>query len=239
MNFTTGIKEINWLRIFTFYIFILIGTFLVQKIPNLLHLATDKYLEFNLPWNINHGIIIFIISILFYKFSTIKTEISFLGKEKFKNLLFPVMLFTGYSMYGFRNNYEINEHLWAFLFCSVTIVYDIMEEYTWRGYLNDSLGKIQWIIKSIITGIVWTFWHLLIFGNFDQFGGFAIFMLLCIVFSFVLTFSVIKTNSIIVPATIHALFAKTNIVTLILFVIFIIILILWNKKRKKETSANS
>ncbi|WP_257468054.1 CPBP family glutamic-type intramembrane protease [Empedobacter falsenii] len=95
--------------------------------------------------------------------------------------------------------------------------------------MNDALGNIFWIIKSIITGIFWAVWHLFIFKDFDQFGGFGIFMLLCIVFSFVLTFSTIRTKSIIVPATIHALMAKTNLATLIIFVIILALLFVWNK----------
>ena len=123
----------------------------------------------------------------------------------------------------------MNNHLCAAIFISVTLLYDILEEYTWRGYLNDALGNIFWIIKSIITGIFWAVWHLLIFKDFDQFGGFGIFMLLCIVFSFVLTFSTIQTKSIIVPASIHALMAKTSLATLIIFVIIIALLFVWNK----------
>ena len=82
-----------------------------------------------------------------------------------------------------------------------------------------SLNRLQWLVlkkwlvKSIITGIFWAIWHLLIFNNFSQFCGFAGFMLLCIVFSFVLTFLTIRTNSIIAPATLHALLGKTNLVT--------------------------
>ncbi|WP_313094732.1 CPBP family intramembrane glutamic endopeptidase [Empedobacter sp.] len=229
MNFINQIKQTNWVRIIIFYGLILIGTFLIRKCPNFLQLIFGGLVDFQLPWNMNHGLIIFLISLLFYKFSKVKKEVSLLGKEGFKTLIFPFILLVGYSIYGINNDYGINKHLWAAIFISVTLLYDIMEEYTWRGYLNDALGNIFWIIKSIITGIFWAVWHLFIFKDFDQFGGFGIFMLLCIVFSFVLTFSTIRTKSIIVPATIHALMAKTNLATLIIFVIILALLFVWKK----------
>ncbi|CDT01571.1 conserved membrane hypothetical protein [Sphingobacterium sp. PM2-P1-29] len=109
-----------------------------------------------------------------------------------------------------------------------------MEEYTWRGYLIEGLGKINLIVKSVISGIFWGFWHLLIFNDFDQYGGFGVFLLFSIIFSFILTFSVSKTKAILVPATIHALLIRTNIVTLICFIIFVIMLLTWDRKLFKK-----
>ena len=88
---------------------------------------------------------------LFYRFSGIKQEITFLGTNKIKAaLLFPVILFIGYSIHGMNNDNEINKHLWAFfIFCAFMLVYNIMEEYTWRGYLTESLGKINLVIKEL------------------------------------------------------------------------------------------
>ncbi|MFV0150722.1 CPBP family intramembrane metalloprotease [Empedobacter falsenii] len=228
MKVFNQLKEVNWLRIFIFYGLLLLGTFLIRKLPNLLQLIFGGLVDFQLPWNMNHGFIIIIISIFFYKFSKVRKEVSLLGKERIKTLIFPLILIVGYSIYGFENSYGINKHIWATIFISVTLFYDVLEEYTWRGYLNDALGDTLWVIKSIITGIFWAVWHLLIFKDFDQFGGFGIFMLLCIVFSFVLTFSTIRTKSIIVPATIHALMAKTNLATLIIFIIILVLLLAWN-----------
>ncbi|WP_413533438.1 CPBP family intramembrane glutamic endopeptidase [Empedobacter brevis] len=229
MNLINQIKHTNWIRIFTFYVLILLGTFLIRKCSNFLQLIFGNLVDFQLPWNMNHGLIIFIISLLFYKFSKVKKEVSILGNAGLKSLIFPFILIVGYSIYGISNDYGINKHLWAAIFISVTLLYDILEEYTWRGYLNDSLGNIFWMIKSIVTGIFWAIWHLLIFKDFNQFGGFGIFMLLCVIFSFVLTFSTLQTKAIIVPATIHALMAKNNLATLIIFIIILILLFVWNK----------
>ena len=109
-----------------------------------------------------------------------------------------------------------------------------MEEYTWRGYLIENLGKLNLIIKGLISGIFWAVWHVFIFNDFEQYGGFYLFLIFCIVFSILLTFSVLKTKSLIVPATIHTLLIKTNIVTLICLIVFLIILTTWNKIMLKK-----
>lgn len=235
MNRVHQLKQVNWFRILVFYSLILIGTFFIRKLPNFFQLIFGGLVDFQLPWNMNHGLMILIVSLVFYKFSKVKKDVSLLGKEKYSTLIFPLILIVGYSMYGIENNYGINKHVWASIFISITLLYDIAEEYTWRGYLNDALGNTFWIIKSIITGIFWSVWHLFIFNDFGQFGGFGIFMLLCVIFSFVLTYSTIRTKSIIVPATIHALMAKTNLSTLIIFIIILVLLIVWNKIFTKKS----
>lgn len=89
MNFISQIKQTNWIRIIIFYGLILIGTFLIRKCPNFLQLIFGGLVDFQLPWNMNHGLIIFLISLLFYKFSKIKKKFLF-GKRKFKNIDFSI-----------------------------------------------------------------------------------------------------------------------------------------------------
>ncbi|MHA3044254.1 CPBP family intramembrane glutamic endopeptidase [Riemerella anatipestifer] len=228
------LKKVNWLRVLLFYGMLLLSTFLARKLPNILQVILGKFTEINIPWNYNHGIAILVISFIFYKFSNIKSGFSLLGTNKLKSILFPIVLLTGYTIYGIENEEGINPHFWAFVFCLFTLIYDIMEEYTWRGYLIESLGKTNLIIKSLISGVFWGIWHLLIFRDFEQYGGFGIFLVFCILFSLLLTFSISRTKSIIVPSTIHALLIRTNIVTLICFLIYAVLLFTWNKKSKKH-----
>lgn len=235
MGFTDKLRQVNWIKIICFYGLILLGTFLIRKLPNLLQLTFGELVDFNLPWNMNHGFVVFIIALLFYQFSGIKKEVSFFGNS-IKTIIFPIVLIAGYSIIGIENDFGINKHLWAGIFIGITFIYDVMEEYAWRGYLNDALGNIFWIIKSIITGIFWAAWHLLIFNNFDQFGSFWVFMLLCIVFSFLLTFSTFKTKSIVAPASLHALMAKNNLATLGILLLMMFLLIFWNKIIKSQTT---
>lgn len=235
MNLSTQIKGVNWLRILLFYGSILIGTYFARKLPNLLKLLLQQITDIPFSFNYNHGIVTLIVAVLFYKFSGIKQEITLLGTNKAKSLLFPLVLFTCYAVYGINNDHGIDKHLWALLFCFLAFIYNIMEEYAWRGYLPEGLGTINFALKSIISGVFWCFWHLLIFNNFDQYGGFWIFFAFCILFSFILTFSALRTKSIIVAASIHTFIIQINIAALICFALFILLLLTWNKILIKRT----
>jgi len=228
-----ALTQINWFRILFFYAAILGATYLSRLLPNVLQIFLGYFTDTFFPWNYNHGIAVLLVTFVFYRFSKQKSHFSLLGNKKLKSLVFPLLLFAGYTIYGISNHQGMDKHLWALMFCGFTLVYDLMEEYAWRGYLIDELGKLAWAIKALISGVVWAVWHLLIFTDFDQFGGFGIFLLLCIVFSFLLTFSVVRTQSILVAATLHALLIKTNIVTLVLLIVFLVMLLTWNYSFEK------
>lgn len=230
MTILKEIKEVKWTKIIMFYGIILIGTFFARKLPNLINLLLKQVTDIPFSFNYNHGFVALVVALLFYKFGREKQEITLLGNKKFKSILFPIVLFVCYSIYGMKNNYGVDKHLWAFVICAFAFIYNLMEEYAWRGYLIEGLGKVSFVLKSIISGIFWGVWHLLIFNNFDQYGGFWIFLVFCLVFSFILTFAVTRTKSIIVAGSIHAFIIQTNIVALICFMIFIILLLTWNKK---------
>ncbi|HTN45955.1 MAG TPA: CPBP family intramembrane glutamic endopeptidase [Flavipsychrobacter sp.] len=230
MNLSEQLKSINWLRILLFYGIILTGTYVARQLPNLLRLILERITDIPFSFNYNHGIITLVVSLLFYKLSGVKQEITLLGNNKIKGLLFPLVLFSSYTAYGMNNQHGVDKHVWAFIFCFFAFLYNIMEEYAWRGYLLESLGKTGYVLKSCISGIFWCIWHLLIFSNFDQYGGFWLFFVFCIVFSFILTFAVLRTRSIIVAATIHAFIIQINFVALICFIIFMLLLWTWNKK---------
>lgn len=230
MKFLKGINEVKWMKILLFYGIILVGTYFARKLPNFLNLILGRITDIPFTFNYNHGFFVLIVSIIFYRFNKENQKITLLGDKKLKSILFPIVLFVCYSTYGMNNNHGVDKHLWAFIFSFSAFIYNLMEEYAWRGYLIDSLEKVNFVIKSVISGLFWGVWHLLIFSNFDQYGGFWIFLAFCLVFSFILTFSVLRTKSIIVAGAIHAFIIQTNIVALICFIIFMILLLTWDKK---------
>lgn len=227
-----ALKQVEWWKILLFYSIILLATFLARLLPNVLQLILSYFSDKYYPWNFNHGFAVLLVTFFFYKYSKRKTEFSLLGNQKYKSIIFPIILCAGYAYYGIPNDQGVNPHIWALLFCVFTLMYDLMEEYAWRGYLIENLGPLVWSAKAVISGVFWAVWHLLIFQNFDQFGGFWIFLLLCIVFSFLLTFSVIRTKSILVAATLHALMIRSNFVTLACLIIYLLRLFTWNKGLK-------
>lgn len=166
MRLSIQIKETNWLKILFFYGVILIGTYLARKLPNILNLFLEQITDIPFSFNYNHGFVTLIVAVLFYRFGDVKQRITLLGNNKIKSLLFPIILFVCYSAFGINNSHGVDKHFWAFIFCLFAFIYNLMEEYAWRGYLIDSLVKLNYALKSIISGI---FLEYLAFIDFQQF----------------------------------------------------------------------
>lgn len=225
-------KEIktDWKTIIIVYGIAILLTFLLLKLPNGLKELGLILFDFKLPFNWNHGIALLIATFIGYKFFKTKRETTFLGNDGIRSIIFGLIILVAYSIVGISNKHGINPHLWGVFFVAMTLIYDILEETFWRGYLNDLIKTKYLAIKYIITGILWSLWHLLIFDNFNQWGGFHIFLLLSIIVSFIIGFATTKTNSILVASSIHALLISKNLyVTIICFVIWGIMILTWRK----------
>ena len=220
----------DWKTIVIVYGIAMLLTFLILKLPNGLREISLLLFDFKVLFDWNHGIALLATAVIGYKFFSTKRETTFLGNNRIRSLIFPVIVLGAYSIVGISNKYGINENLWALFFVSMTLIYDIMEESFWRGYLNDLIKPKYLAIKYIITGTLWSLWHLLIFEDFNQWGGFYIFLLLSILISFIIGFATTRTNSILVAASIHALLISKNLyVTIICFVIWGVMIWTWKK----------
>lgn len=238
MNLFNKLKKTNWLIIVLFYVFACALSFIFLKFPNFLKEISVIVFKFNIPFNWNHGIALLLASIIGYKIVKLQHKTSFFGNNSNKTILFAVLFLSIYSLFGINNKYNINPHLWAFIFCLVTLIYDIFEETVWRGFINDNLTYLPFWLKGIITGVFWGAWHLIVFENFDQFGGIFIFILMCIILSIIIAYATDKTNSILFAATIHALFCKTNYATLICVVLLIVLILSWKIKTNNIEQIN-
>lgn len=209
----------------------LLLTFLLLKLPNVIQELSIALLDFKIPFNWNHGFALIITTLIGYKLFKTPKRTGIFGPDKIKTFLFVLVLLLAYSIAGISNNYGINPHVWALIFVTMTLVYDIFEESFWRGFLNDLLQPTCAAIKYTITGILWAAWHVLIFDDFNQWGGFPVFLLLSVIISFIIGYAVTKTNSVLVAAAIHALLISKNLyVTVICLVIWTILILTWQKK---------
>jgi hypothetical protein len=228
-------KSVNWIATGIFYILACGLTYVFIQVPNLIKEVWSTFFDFTPRFSWNHGIALFIVSLAAYRFSKVERKTTILGNNKYYSIIFAVIFLVAYSVIGFKNDYGLNRHLWAFIFCISTLVYDIFEETAWRGFLNDSLRPIPIWLKGIITGILWSFWHTLIFQDFNQFGGFHIFLALSVFVSILMSYATERTNSILVASSIHALLILRDInVTVICAVIWIVIMIVWKFRFSNE-----
>lgn len=64
------------------------------------------------------------------------------------------------SIIGVNNEFKLESHLYGFIAIVGTLLYCIMEEYGWRGYLQEELKTLQPWQKYLIIGVLWYLWHL-------------------------------------------------------------------------------
>ena len=89
-----------------------------------------------------------------------KTEISFFGTSRNKGLLMaivPVLLLTAI---GVKNEYGIQANLYGLMAVSGSLVYCIMEEFGWRGYLQEEFKGMKPVLRYLLIGSIWYAWHL-------------------------------------------------------------------------------
>lgn len=64
------------------------------------------------------------------------------------------------SCFGVSNNSALNPHLFGTIIGILLVLYTLGEEIGWRGYLNSQLKSHTILLRAVITGTVWWFWHL-------------------------------------------------------------------------------
>lgn len=89
-----------------------------------------------------------------------KTEISLFGTSKSKSLIMAIIPIIILTIIGVKNDYELNQHIYGFIAISGTLLYCIMEEYGWRGYLQEELKSLKPWRKYLLIGFIWYLWHL-------------------------------------------------------------------------------
>ena len=99
------------------------------------------------------------------------------------------------------------------LFAGATInaVFALGEEIAWRGYLVKECKGMKFLTVSLLTGIIWGFWHfpLILNGhNYPVHPVIGVFMmvLMCVALTPILLYFRQKSGSVVVPAVMHGTF---------------------------------
>ncbi len=164
MNETNKQKNISWKRIVVFLIiaitisnifrFDIFGLNAELKLlPTWIFILIIVILE-------GSGVIIGALIAIFLLKKERKTEISLFGTSKSKSLLMAIIPVFILTIIGVNNEYGLNSHLYGFFAVVGTLIYCIMEEYGWRGYLQEELKETKPWQKYIGIGFLWYLWHL-------------------------------------------------------------------------------
>lgn len=148
-------------------LFIIIG-FGISNIFRFDIFHINKNLEDNFGWiylileGVLEGSGIFIAGLigLFLLNNERKVGISFFGTSKSKSILMALIPTIILIAIGVQNKYGMNVHLFGFVAALGTFIYCIMEEYGWRGYLQEEFQFLKPIAKFLLIGFIWYTWHL-------------------------------------------------------------------------------
>ena len=106
------------------------------------------------------------------------------------------------TIVGVKNDFEIDAHLYGFIAITGTLLYCIMEEYGWRGYLQEELKTLKTWQKYLVIGFIWYLWHLT-FLTKATIGDNLFFLAMMILGSWGIGQVVESTKSIIAGACFH------------------------------------
>lgn len=165
MTKTIGLEKISTKRLLLF----LIIAFIVSNIFrfNIFHIY--EFLKNNFKWSyfilreVLEGSGIFIAGLLGLHFLRKQREVkmSFWGTSQSKSLLMVSVPTILLIVIGVKNEYGINSHVYGLIAVFATFIYCIMEEYGWRGYLQEELQFLRPVIKFLLIGFIWYSWHLI------------------------------------------------------------------------------
>jgi uncharacterized protein len=251
---TKGISDqkINPTRLITF----LIIAFCVSNIFrfNLFHFNEILEKKYNWSYLIIESVLegsgIFLAGIFgLYQISKKRSiDVSFFGSSKLKSILMALIPTILLIVIGVKNKYEINAHLFGLIAAFGTFLYCIMEEYGWRGYLNEEFKFLKPVLRFVLVGFIWYTWHLSFLTKVSLIDNLT-FMATLIAGSWGIGKIVELTNSILVCACFHLIVnifmynsffnnAFEGYSKLIIFgvsvILWILIIIWWEKDLKKQ-----
>jgi membrane protease YdiL (CAAX protease family) len=157
-------NNISWKRIVIFFI---IATLIsnifrfdifefkseLEKLPTWFFIFTTVLLE-------GSGVIIGALIIIPFLKKERKTEISLFGTSKSKSLIMATIPIIILTIIGVKNDFGMDYHIYGLIAVIGTFLYCIMEEYGWRGYLQEELKILKPWKKYLIIGFIWYLWHL-------------------------------------------------------------------------------
>ncbi|MFT4612388.1 MAG: membrane protease YdiL (CAAX protease family) [Gammaproteobacteria bacterium] len=131
-----------------------------------------------------------------------KIEITLFGTSKSKALLMAIIPIIILTIIGVKNEFDLDSHLYGFIAITTTLIYCIMEEYGWRGYLQEELKTLKPWLKYSIIGLIWYLWHLT-FLTKATFGDNLFFLAMMIFGSWGIGQVAESTKSILASACFH------------------------------------
>lgn len=223
-------SKVNLAAILIFYIVAISLRYLTNKTA-FLSIVPNEYLK-----AILHGIGPAIGALLVFKLFKIKPVLSLKGN--YKQLLFPFALFWVLPIALISATAYFKNGTLPLLSVSSILIYGLLEEIGWRGFLQQALEPLPKFAGILIIAVLWFIWHL----NFDFTVSNLLFFGILFLGSWGIGKVADSTHSLLAVAAFHSLnnfFHQLDTTKIILLVILLsvwIAALVYQKKRKETAS---
>ncbi len=130
----------------------------LEKLPTWINLLIAVFLE-------GSGVFLGAILALQILRKSRPTEIGLFGTQPSKALLMSIIPIILLTIIGVKNEHGLNPHFYGFIAVFGSWLYCILEEYGWRGYLQEEFKGLNPFIRFGLIGFIWYFWHLSFLQN--------------------------------------------------------------------------
>jgi uncharacterized protein len=96
-----------------------------------------------------------------------KGMISFTGGKFRDSLLFCLVPVAAFTITGMPSARGANIHLYGLIYAGISLLYALMEEIGWRGYLQNALRPMPETQRFLLTGVLWWVWHFRFNNTFE------------------------------------------------------------------------
>ncbi len=223
------IKKVNFWAIFVFYLVAILCRYLTNQVGILDGIVNDQLKS--ILTGIGPALGAVIVFIVF----KIKPTMSFKGN--YKHLIFPLMLYWLLPIIFISTIIYIKTETIQWLIVFSILIYGLLEEIGWRGFLFQELKKLPLIYNIFIVSTLWFLWHL----NFDFTASNLMFYGVLIVGSWGIGKVADSTNSLLAVSAFHSLNnffpeldSTKGLILVVLISVWIIGLIIRRKQKVRK-----
>lgn len=201
--------KISWIRVLLFFVIATLSSYFFRL--DFFHIKPDLKTAFSVRNAFTaiflEGFGIFLAAVLCIYLLKRKrnSQMSLFGTSRLKSGLISIIPLTIVTLVGIKNSSDINTHWFGFIAITTTLLYCIMEEYGWRGYLQEELKSMRPWYQYVIIGTLWYLWHLHFLEDTTVLSN-LIFLIAMIAASWGIGQVATATKSILACASYHLLF---------------------------------
>jgi membrane protease YdiL (CAAX protease family) len=194
----------KWVRISLYYAIALALSFMARIVWQTSNLADPRQGAWAMYWHLLSGIGPFLGALLVWFLFRPERRMRFGGTWPAMGVAMLAVPPAVLGIMGVGNPFGLDPHLFGVHLGVWIVIYAILEETGWRGYLQDEFRERPALLKYAIVGLLWYLWHLSWLGG-HSIGSEAASLAFLVAASIGIGFVADRTRSIFAAASFHVL----------------------------------